>query len=93
MLQMNRRSLITGLSAFIAAPAIIKVASLMPVKVWQEPKPKVAVWVYETDFGQYVIADGGAAAIMAREELVQAIYDITPEYLLYPSAPLPSALA
>lgn len=34
----NRRGLITGLVAFIAAPAIVPVSSLMPVKVglWDE---------------------------------------------------------
>jgi hypothetical protein len=29
---MNRRKLITGLVSFIAAPAIVKVSSLMPIK-------------------------------------------------------------
>ena len=29
----NRRSLITGLISFVAAPAIVRVESLMPVKV------------------------------------------------------------
>ena len=36
MLQISRRKLLGGLSAFIAAPAIIKVASIMPVKVWDD---------------------------------------------------------
>jgi len=30
---MNRRSLITGLISFVAAPAIVRASSLMPVKV------------------------------------------------------------
>lgn len=34
---LNRRSLITGLISFVAAPAIVKASSLMPVKVWAEP--------------------------------------------------------
>lgn len=33
MLETNRRSLITGLISLMAAPAIIKVSNLMPVKV------------------------------------------------------------
>jgi hypothetical protein len=37
MLQISRRKLLGGLSAFIAAPAIIKVAGIMPVKVWRDP--------------------------------------------------------
>jgi hypothetical protein len=33
----NRRSLITGLISFVAAPAIVRVESLMPVKVYRQP--------------------------------------------------------
>lgn len=33
----TRRNLLTGMAAFIAAPAIIRVADLMPVKAWSEP--------------------------------------------------------
>lgn len=32
MAEVNRRSLITGLIAFVAAPAIVRAESLMPVK-------------------------------------------------------------
>lgn len=35
-MQISRRKLLGGLSAFIAAPAIIKVAGIMPVKVWKD---------------------------------------------------------
>jgi hypothetical protein len=38
MIELNRRKLITGLIAFGAAPAIVRAASLMPVKV-MEPLP------------------------------------------------------
>ncbi len=38
MIQLSRRKLLGGLSALIAAPAIIKVAGIMPVKVWEEPQ-------------------------------------------------------
>jgi hypothetical protein len=31
---LSRRSLITGLVSFVAAPAIVRVSSLMPVKAW-----------------------------------------------------------
>lgn len=33
MIETSRRSFITGLVSFVAAPAIVKAASLMPVKV------------------------------------------------------------
>ena len=35
-MEISRRKLVTGLAAFIVAPAIIRVASLMPVKAWGE---------------------------------------------------------
>ena len=31
---MNRRSFLTGFVGFLAAPAIVRVSSLMPVKAW-----------------------------------------------------------
>lgn len=34
---MNRRKLITGLVSFVAAPAIVRVGSIMPVKVYDQP--------------------------------------------------------
>ena len=37
-MELNRRSLITGLIAFaVTAPAIVRAGSLMPVKVWIDP--------------------------------------------------------
>lgn len=36
-MELNRRGFITGLGALIAAPAIIRVADLMPIKAWKEP--------------------------------------------------------
>jgi hypothetical protein len=33
---LSRRKLFTGAAMFIAAPAIIRVASLMPVKAWAD---------------------------------------------------------
>lgn len=35
----NRRKLIGGLGLLIAAPAIVRVSSIMPVKVWAAPRP------------------------------------------------------
>lgn len=37
IVQPTRRGLITGLAALIAAPALVKASSLMPVKAWVEP--------------------------------------------------------
>jgi len=36
MIQTSRRSLITGLVSFLAAPAVVRAASLMPVKALDE---------------------------------------------------------
>jgi hypothetical protein len=36
-MSLSRRSLITGLVSFVAAPAIVRAANLMPVKVMEEP--------------------------------------------------------
>lgn len=35
---MKRRSFLTLLTGIIAAPAIVKIANIMPVKVWVEPE-------------------------------------------------------
>ena len=35
-MSLSRRSLITGLISLVAAPAIVRVSSLMPVKVMEE---------------------------------------------------------
>jgi hypothetical protein len=43
-MQLSRRSLITGLASFIAAPAIVRVSSLMPVKAWVEPTFRMGTW-------------------------------------------------
>jgi hypothetical protein len=40
---LNRRSLITGLISLVAAPAIVRVGSLMPVKVMVEFEPVTGV--------------------------------------------------
>jgi len=34
----NRRAFITGLASLIAAPAIVRVSSIMPIKVMPEPE-------------------------------------------------------
>lgn len=39
----TRRGLITGLIAFVAAPAIVRAGSLMPVKVMLEPVRYITV--------------------------------------------------
>ena len=33
-MQLTRRKLITGAAVFLAAPAVIRIATLMPVKPW-----------------------------------------------------------
>ena len=39
-LSTSRRSFIVGLSALVAAPAIVRVSSLMPVKALLQPTPE-----------------------------------------------------
>lgn len=39
----SRRELITGLVSFVAAPAIVRVSSLMPVRSIIEPSPGILV--------------------------------------------------
>lgn len=46
-MNLSRRGLLTGLTAFLAAPAIVRAGSLMPVKAWNEP---MAIVGY-TDWG------------------------------------------
>lgn len=41
---LSRRSLITGLASFLAAPAIVRASSIMPVKAWAEPIFSVGQW-------------------------------------------------
>ena len=36
---LSRRGLITGLASLVAAPAIVRASSLMPVKVWGDELP------------------------------------------------------
>lgn len=36
MIEQSRRGFITGLISFVAAPAIVRAGSLMPVKVMEE---------------------------------------------------------
>ena len=40
---LSRRSLITGLASFIAAPAIVRASSIMPVKAWAPYSDNVAI--------------------------------------------------
>jgi hypothetical protein len=44
MPNINRRSLITGLISFVAAPAIVRAGSLMPVKLMTPLMPDVFSW-------------------------------------------------
>lgn len=49
-LDTTRRGLITGLIAFAAAPAIVRAASLMPVKVMKPALFKAGEYVTLTEF-------------------------------------------
>lgn len=43
MIEASRRSFITGLAALVAAPAIVRAGSLMPVKTMIEPRRFYAI--------------------------------------------------
>ena len=48
MNMMNRRGLITGLVGFVAcAPAIVRAASIMPVRAWIDTPPPQPAWLVE----------------------------------------------
>ena len=49
MQNLNRRSLITGLISFVAAPAIVRVANIMPIKV-VDPYEEIFVRYLDTYF-------------------------------------------
>jgi hypothetical protein len=44
---LSRRSLITGLVSFVAAPAIVRASSLMPVKAYEIPVEEIFWRVFE----------------------------------------------
>ena len=50
---LSRRKLLGALTAFIAAPAIVRVASLMPVKAWDDGL------LWETPKGNHIPWSGG----------------------------------
>jgi len=43
MIETNRRTLITGLISFIAAPAVVRATSLMPVRAIEMFPPRMVV--------------------------------------------------
>lgn len=54
MLEIPRRQLITGLISFVAAPAIVRISSIMPVKSMDDAVRLVFVcnicgWSYKTE--------------------------------------------
>ncbi len=54
MIQTSRRSLITGLISLIAAPAVVRAASLMPVKALPaEPQHMLRYLGYDIYFDQH----------------------------------------
>ncbi len=60
----NRRSLITGLISLIAAPAIVRAGSLMPVKAM---RPMTVQWMDSVSFADWqVTVDHGIASMWTR---------------------------
>jgi hypothetical protein len=60
---LSRRGLITGLISFVAAPAIVRASSLMPVRA--------IAWEY--NYPEYMLCSGAFA-----RELADFIYQIEP---------------
>lgn len=71
---MNRRILLTGLGALLAAPAIVRASSLMPVKAWVEEPTRFKCYEHynrglfgsiqmqmTTDFGDRIVLHVGAS--------------------------------
>jgi hypothetical protein len=61
----SRRGLITGLAALIAAPALVRASSIMPVKAAAAPAvdPIASVWM----MGGYLVFTTGASVLYASE--------------------------
>lgn len=48
----SRRGLITGLISLVAAPAIVRAESIMPIKVWKPASAAPGLYIYGvSDFG------------------------------------------
>ena len=77
----NRRSLITGLISFVAAPAIVRVESLMPVKVIKQFNPE-ELWDKITNFAYNEPIPNGilyGIELAKREmDLITGVYKIVP---------------
>lgn len=88
-MQVSRRGLITGLTAFLAAPAIVRASSLMPVKAWADgvalysvPHPVCDLLAGEPLFvGDMLYMDRGRyfrmRADLAREKVPVGISTVT----------------
>lgn len=50
IIQPTRRGLITGLASLIAAPALVRASSIMPVKPWNDPLFGIGDIVYDNSF-------------------------------------------
>lgn len=64
MTQLNRRSLITGLVSLVAAPAIVRVSSIMPVKSILAPiSPALGPPLFFPDVNTHIgiMLDGSAS--------------------------------
>ena len=76
----TRRSLITGLATFLAAPAIVRATSIMSVKAWV-PQSPATVLVESSGFKGYM----GLAQLKAEGEVVA--FDAPLSVAAYPVAP------
>lgn len=47
---MNRRGFLTGVAGLLAAPAIVRVSSLMPISVQPDPMPYLGLAPYKAEF-------------------------------------------
>jgi len=75
----NRRSLITGLISFVAAPAIVRVESLMPMKVVKQFNPEELLnELTNFAYNEPIPIDILYGIMLAKREIIADMYKITP---------------
>lgn len=84
---MNRRRFLTGVAGLLAAPAIVRAGSLMPVSVWKPDLLPERLWVWAEDGGtmrwvrtNWGRADMGAMRIASVPETDWALGRYRPLY-------------
>lgn len=72
MIQTNRRSLITGLIALVAAPAIVRVASIMPVRSML-PQAEPVLYGVVMVISKTVVGHGGLLRVETEWQKIDSV--------------------